>query len=54
MSKNQEILMETTHGRKSSCKTEFKAVLSKVLVSGLVLATIIGSVTPAYATEMTN
>lgn len=39
---NKEIVMETTHGRKSKCKTEFKAVLNKVLVSSVVLATLIG------------
>lgn len=41
--------METTHGRKQKSKTEFKAVLNKVLVSGLVLATVLGSTTPAFA-----
>lgn len=47
---NQEIVMETTHGRKNKCKTEFKAVLNKVLVSGLVLTTLVTStVTPALA-----
>ena len=47
---NQEIVMETTHGRKNKCKTEFKAVVNKVLVSGLVLATLMTStVTPALA-----
>lgn len=49
---NQEIVMETTHGRKSKCKTEFKAVVNKVLVSGVVLATIIGgSGANAYASN---
>ena len=28
---NQELVMETTHGRKGKCKTEFKAVVNKVL-----------------------
>lgn len=47
---NQEIVMETTHGRKNKCKTEFKAVVNKVLVSGLVLATLMTStVMPALA-----
>lgn len=46
----QEIVMETTHGRKDKCKTEFKAVINKVLVSGLVLATLMTStITPALA-----
>lgn len=46
----QELVMETTHGRKSKCKTEFKAVMNKVLVSGLILATLMGStIMPAYA-----
>lgn len=50
MPKNQEIVMETTHGRKPKCKTEFKAVINKVLVSGLVLATLMTStITPALA-----
>lgn len=44
--------METTHGRAKKCKTEFKAVLNKVLVSGLVLATMLGTATPAFAAEM--
>ena len=47
---NQELVMETTHGRKGKCKTEFKAVVNKVLVSGLVLATLMTStITPALA-----
>lgn len=49
MSNNQELVMETTHGRAKKCKTEFKAVLNKVLVSGLVLATMLGTATPAFA-----
>lgn len=48
----QELVMETTHGRKSKCKTEFKAVMNKVLVSGLILATLMGStIMPAMAAE---
>jgi hypothetical protein len=50
---NNEIWMERTHGRKSKCKTEFKAVINKVLVSGLVLATVLGSTTPAFAAGYT-
>ena len=47
---NQELVMETTHGRKGKCKTEFKAVVNKVLVSGLVLTTLMSStVMPAMA-----
>ena len=49
---NNEIWMERTHGRKSKCKTEFKAVINKVLVSGLVLATVLGSTTPAFAATL--
>lgn len=49
---NQDLVMEATHGRKSKCKTEFKAVMNKVLVSGLVLATILGSTTPAFAANL--
>ena len=43
------IWMETTHGRKSKCKTEFKAVVNKVLVSTLILTTVLGTTMPAYA-----
>lgn len=47
---NQELVMETTHGRKGKCKTEFKAVVNKVLVTGVVLATLMSStITPALA-----
>jgi hypothetical protein len=47
---NQELVMETTHGRKGKCKTEFKAVVNKVLVTGVVLATLMSStVMPAMA-----
>ena len=49
MSENKEIWMETTHGRKSKCKTEFKAVVNKVLVSTLILTTVLGTTMPAYA-----
>lgn len=53
--KNQnEIVIETTHGRKSKCKTEFKAVLNKVLVSGVVLATLVGSTGSVFAAESGN
>lgn len=52
MSNNQELVMETTHGRSKKCKTEFKAVLNKVLVSGLVLATMLGTATTAFAAEI--
>lgn len=46
----QEIVMETTHGRSGKCKTEFKAVINKVLVSGIILATLMTStITPALA-----
>lgn len=49
----QELVMETTHGRKSKCKTEFKAVMNKVLVSGLILATLMGStIMPTYAANI--
>ena len=46
----QEIVMETTHGRREKCKTEFKAVINKVLVTGLILTTLMsGTIMPAYA-----
>ena len=48
----QELVMETTHGRKSKCKTEFKAVMNKVLVSGLILTTLLSStIMPAMAAD---
>ena len=49
---NKEIWMETTHGRKKKCKTEFKAVVNKVLVSTLILTTVLGSATPAFAANV--
>ena len=52
MSENKEIWMETTHGRKSKCKTEFKAVVNKVLVSTLILTTVLGTTMPAYAANV--
>ena len=52
MSNEKEIWMETTHGRKSKCKTEFKAVVNKVLVSTLILTTILGTATPAMAASL--
>lgn len=55
MSENKEIWMETTHGRKSKCKTEFKAVVNKVLISTLVITTLMSSVaTPAMAATVNN
>ena len=55
MSENKEIWMETTHGRKSKCKTEFKAVVNKVLISTLVITTLMGSVaSPAMAATINN
>lgn len=54
MSNQKEIWMETTHGRKSKCKTEFKAVVNKVLVSTLILTTILGTTTPAFAASLPN
>ena len=51
--KYQEICMEQTHSR-SKCKREFKGVLNKVLVSGLILATVLGSSTTAFAANTNN
>lgn len=51
---NNEICVEFTHGRKNKCKTIFKGSLNKVLVSGLVLSTLIGATTPAFAAEIPN
>ena len=51
----QELVMEATYGRKSKCKTEFKAVMNKVLVSGLILATLMGStIVPTYAANVSG
>lgn len=49
---NRDICMETTHGRKGKTKTSFKGVLNKVLVSGLILATVAGISTPAFAADV--
>lgn len=54
MSNQKEIWMETTHGRKSKCKTEFKAVVNKVLISTLILTTVLGTTTPAFAASLPN
>ena len=55
MSENKEIWMETTHGRRSKCKTEFKAVVNKVLISTLVITTLLGATaTPAFAANVSN
>ena len=47
-----EIVMETVHGRAKKNKTSFKGVVNGIVLSGLVLATIVGSTTPAMAAEM--
>lgn len=52
MSNKQEIWMERTHGRARQCKTEFKGVVNKMLVSTLILTTMLGATTPAFAAEM--
>lgn len=49
--KYQEICMEQTHSR-SKCKRVFKGVLNKVLVSSLILATVLGSSTTAFAFDL--
>ncbi len=49
---NCEVYMEVTHGRRNKNKTNFRAVINKVLVSGLVLATVLGSTTPAFAASI--
>lgn len=46
-----EIWLETVHGRRNKGKTQFKAVVEKVLVSSLVLATLVGTSAPAFAVE---
>lgn len=40
---DKKIWMETTHGRRGKCKTEFKGVVSKILVSSMALAIAVGS-----------
>lgn len=52
---NQELVMETTYGRKDKCKTEFKAVVNKVIVTGVIIATLMGgTITPALAATNNN
>lgn len=51
---NNEICVEFTHGRKNKCKTNFKGSINKILVSGLVLTTLLGTTTPAFAAELPN
>ena len=46
-----EICVEFVHGRKNKCKTMFKGAVNKVLVSGLVLASVMGTTSPAFAAE---
>lgn len=55
MQGKNEIWLETTHGRRGKCKSQFKAVFNKVLISGLVLATFVSTgamAAPAYAVEV--
>lgn len=47
-----EIVFEQVHGRKGSYKREFKGVMQKVAVTGLILATAAGVVSPAYAMDL--
>lgn len=55
MKANNDIYVEFTHGRKSKCKTEFKGVVSKVLLSALVMSVAMGSLSvDAYAAEINN
>lgn len=55
MRTNNDICVEYTHGRKSKCKTEFKGVVSKVLLSALVMSVAMGSLSvDAYAAEINN
>ena len=49
-----EVIIEQVHNREgSNKKIQFKGVLNKVLVSGLILATATGMVTPAFAAQET-
>lgn len=41
--------MEQTHSRKNKCKVEFKGVVNKLLISTLVLTTVLGTASPAFA-----
>ena len=48
---NNELVMETTYGR-GKAKTEFKAVINKVLAGALALSALMGaSSLPAFASE---
>lgn len=56
MSTNKnDICVEFTHGRKGKNKTEFKGVVSKIVLSALVMSVAIGGLSvDAYATEINN
>lgn len=48
-----EVYQETIHGRRGKCRTEFKGVVNKILVSSLVLAITVGSLPmTAYAANI--
>ena len=48
-----EVYQETIHGRRGKCRTEFKGVVNKILVSSLVLAIAVGSLPmTAYAANI--
>lgn len=48
-----EVYQETIHGRRGKCRTEFKGVVNKILVSSLVLAIAMGSLPmTAYAANI--
>lgn len=50
-----DICVEFTHGRKGQNKTEFKGVVSKIVLSALVMSVALGSLSvDAYAAEVQN
>ena len=51
MENENEIYIEKVHGRKSKAGLHFKGVVQKVLVSSLVLTSVLGSTSGAFAAE---
>ncbi|MBR3791724.1 MAG: S-layer homology domain-containing protein [Clostridia bacterium] len=50
-----EVYQETVHGRRKKCKTEFKGVVGKVLLSSMALAIAVGSFSiQAYAASIST
>ena len=49
---NPKIWMERTHSRKGKCKTEFKGVVNKVLVTTLILTTVLSTTLRQISTKI--